>query len=95
MNCLLRFLPAELGLIESNMRRGLLKFQIGKNGVTDNFILTLQNAFKNHKYARISVLKSAASEREKITEIAEQIIKRLDGRFNFRVIGFTIVLMKR
>ena len=77
------------------MRRSLLKFQIGKNGVTDNFILTLESAFKNHKQIRISVLKSAVSEREKISEIGKEIVSKLKGRFNCRTIGFTIVLMKR
>ena len=77
------------------MRRNLLRVQIGKNGLSDNFILTLKSAFKNHKHIRISVLKSAFSERENIKDIAEEIIKKLEGRFIFRVIGFTIVLMKR
>lgn len=77
------------------MRKKLLKFQIGKNGVTDNFILTLESAFKNNKQVRISVLKSAVSERKDIDRIAEEIAGKLNGRFNFRVIGFTIVLIKR
>jgi RNA-binding protein YhbY len=77
------------------MRKGFLKFQIGKNGVSDNFILTLQNAFKYNKNLRISVLKSAITERKKIENITEEIIKKLKGKFNFRIIGFTIILMKR
>jgi RNA-binding protein YhbY len=77
------------------MRRGLLKFQIGKNGVNDNFITTLQDAFKNHKQIRISVLKSAVSERNEIEKIARKIVERLKGKIRFKTIGFTIVLLKR
>tara|TARA_Y100000310_G_C19944533_1_gene474065 strand:+ start:50 stop:283 length:234 start_codon:yes stop_codon:yes gene_type:complete len=77
------------------MRKGLVRFQIGKNGVTDNFILTLQNAFKNNKQIRINVLKSAVLERKDLDKIAEEIIGKLKGKFKFRIIGFTIVLLKR
>lgn len=33
--------------------------QLGKNGITENFISTLKNNFKKHDNVRISVLKSA------------------------------------
>ncbi|MDP4039435.1 MAG: YhbY family RNA-binding protein [Candidatus Pacearchaeota archaeon] len=77
------------------MRKGLVKFQMGKNGVTDNFIFTLQGAFKNNRQVRISVLKNAISEREKIKGIAEELTQKLKGRFDYKIIGFTIVLIRR
>ena len=36
--------------------------QIGKNGITDNFIKTLETQFKNHKVVKIGVLKNARGE---------------------------------
>lgn len=76
------------------MRRGVIRFQIGKSGVTDNFIETLKSAFKKNRQIRVSVLKSAISERKNIKEIAENIVKKLKGRFIYRTIGFTIILIK-
>jgi RNA-binding protein YhbY len=35
------------------------EIQLGKNGITDNFIETLKHIFENHESVRLSVLKSA------------------------------------
>ena len=42
------------------------KFQIGKNGVTDGVIESLELILKNHRQIRISVLKSSGKDRENI-----------------------------
>jgi RNA-binding protein YhbY len=76
------------------MKPQLAKFQIGKNGLTENFISSLALAFKNRKQVRISVLKSTARDKEKLKEIAEEIQKKLKVKTNFRLIGFTIILIK-
>lgn len=68
--------------------------QIGKNGLTKNFIETLKNSFKNHNSIRISVLKSAGHEKDKIRNMAEEILGELGRNYTARVIGFTIVLKK-
>ncbi len=35
------------------------KIQLGKQGISENFISTLQDIFKHHENVRVSVLKSA------------------------------------
>lgn len=77
------------------MRQGLIKFQIGKNGWNENLIGSLNDAFKYNKVVRVGVLKSAISERDNLKTIGEELVKKLKGRFNYRVIGFTIVIVKR
>lgn len=72
-----------------------LSFQIGKNGLTKTSIDHLASAFKTRKVVKVQLLKSAVSSREKIVEIAETLVKELPGKYNYRVIGFTIILMKR
>ena len=76
------------------MRKGLARFQIGKNGVTDNFRDSLASAFKTRKILKISVLKSAIRDKEKVKEMAEELINSMEGSYKYRVIGFTIVLRK-
>ena len=66
--------------------------QLGKNGITSNFIESLKNQFKDSRTVKVSVLKSA--EREQIKEYQEQLLKKLGSNFTARKIGFTIVLKK-
>ena len=71
-----------------------LEIQLGKNGLTDNFIETLKNHFKKHEQVRISVLKSAGHEKSQVKEMAEKILEALGKNYTARVIGFKVVLKK-
>lgn len=70
--------------------------QLGKQGVTDNFISGIKNMFKGHKNVKISVLSSARSQgkegKKKVKEYSKEILEKLGKRYTARVIGFTIVL---
>ena len=72
--------------------------QLGKNGVSDNFILTLQSHFKNHSNIKVNVLKNARGDgkegREKVKEYSNEILNKLGNKFTARIIGFTINLKK-
>jgi len=77
------------------MKSDTLAFQIGKNGLTQTSIDHLASAFKTRRVIKVQLLKSAVSDRAKIEEIAKKLIEELPGKYNYRVIGFTIILMKR
>ena len=68
--------------------------QIGKHGITGNFIETLKTYFKNHDNVKISVLKGGTRNREELKKIAEKILDKLGRNFTARTIGFTIVVKK-
>ncbi len=70
------------------------QIQLGKQGITENFISTLKNHFKKCKTVRISVLKSAGHEKQKVNEYSKRIIEELGKNYVSRVIGFTIVVRK-
>ena len=72
-----------------------MKFQIGKNGITDEVIKTLNTAFRNHKQIRISALKSSGRSKETMEKMAEQLKRRLQYQILYKVIGFTIVVNRR
>jgi RNA-binding protein YhbY len=72
----------------------LSKIQIGKKGVTENFVSTLKTYFKNNNVVKISVLKSARESREKTKEYADELLEKLGVNFTSRVIGHTIALKK-
>lgn len=68
--------------------------QLGKNGVTENFLASLEAAFKNKESVRISVLKSAGHKHEKVVQMAEEIVNILGKKFTYKVVGFTIIVRK-
>lgn len=72
----------------------LSEIQLGKQGITDNFIETLKNNFKKHDYIKISVLKSAGHDKEKVKKFSDNILEKLGNKYTAKIIGFTIVLKK-
>jgi len=74
------------------------KIQIGKNGVSDNFIGTLKTYFKKKGVVKVSILKSAGGTgkegKEKVREYSEEILKKLGKNYTSRIVGFTIALKK-
>ena len=72
----------------------ICQIQLGKQGITDNFIKTLEDDFKNHENVKISVLKSAGHNKDKIKEYSEKVLERLGNKYTVRIIGFTIFVKK-
>jgi len=70
------------------------QIQLGKQGLTENFIESLKNLFKNNKNVKISVLKSARGDKDSVKKYSEDILDKLGKNYTARVIGFTIVLKK-
>jgi RNA-binding protein YhbY len=68
--------------------------QLGKNGVTENFIITLRGHFENHQQVKISVLKNARKNKEDVKAHAQEIINRLGNKYTAKTIGFTIIVRK-
>ncbi len=72
----------------------LSEIQLGKQGITANFIETLKNNFKKHDYIKISVLKSAGHDKEKVKKFSDEILEKLGEKYTSKIIGFTIVFKK-
>jgi len=70
------------------------EIQLGKNGVTENFINSLKNQFNNCNNVRISVLRNCCRDKKELEEIAKKILSDLGKNYTARIIGFTIVLRK-
>jgi RNA-binding protein YhbY len=68
--------------------------QLGKSGITENFLDTLKDHFKKHDSVKISVLKSAGHEKSKAREYSDQILEVLGGHYTAKIIGFTIFIKK-
>ena len=70
------------------------EMQLGKNGLTENFIETLKSCFETHENIRVSVLKSAGHDKKKIKEYSEEILDKLGKNYTAKLIGFKIILRK-
>ena len=68
--------------------------QLGKNGVTENFLKTLHDHFRRHTSVKVSVLKGAGHEREKVRKYYEEILNGLGRNYTAKIVGFTISLRK-
>ena len=54
------------------------QIQLGKQGLTDNFIKTLKDHFKKFKNVKISVLKSCCRDKQELKELSNQILNGLE-----------------
>jgi len=72
----------------------LKNIQLGKKGLTKNFIDTLSDHFKSSRNVKISVLKSSTRDKKELKEISDKILDGLGKNYTSRIIGYTIVLKK-
>ena len=70
------------------------EMQLGKNGITENFIQNLKNCFQNYENVRVSVLKSAGHDKAKIKGYYEEILEKLGKNYTAKIIGFKIIIKK-
>ena len=72
----------------------LAKIQLGKSGITDNFIVTLKNHFKKRENVKVSVLKSCCRDKEELKKISEDILDKLGKHYTAKIIGYTLAIKK-
>jgi RNA-binding protein YhbY len=70
------------------------EIQLGKQGITDNFIVGLKNQFKNCQTIKISVLRSCCRDKDELKKITQEILGNLGKNYTARTIGYTIALKK-
>jgi RNA-binding protein YhbY len=73
-----------------------MEMQIGKKGLTEEFLKEIKNRFENTKIKniKVSVLKSARESRDDVKKYAEEIQGFLGRKFTYRILGFSIFLKK-
>lgn len=71
-----------------------LNFQLGKKGLTPEFIENLKKSFDRIDSARVRLLKNSTRDKEELEKIAEGIVSELGPKFTYKIIGFTIILKK-
>ena len=70
------------------------KMQIGKHGLTDEFLEQLKHLFEEEKMIRISILPSGTRNRTEAGEMAKKIVSELGQNYTCKKIGYTLVVQK-
>ncbi len=68
-----------------------VRFNLGKSGITETFISSLNQYLKVHNIVKIKILSSR--EREEIKKISEKICKKTESKL-VDIKGFTITIFK-
>ena len=68
--------------------------QLGKNGVTKEFIIAVKSHFESHDNVKVSILRGATRDREQIKKIADELLSALGKNYTARILGFTIFLKR-
>lgn len=74
--------------------KGILKLQIGKNGLTDSVKDQIKKVFEKETLIKISILKSACRDREEAKKMADTLVDFLGKKYSYRLIGYTLVVRK-
>jgi len=72
----------------------LTTIQLGKNGLTDNFILTLKDHFKKYNNVKVSVLRSCCRDKEELKKISNEMLEKLGTYYTMKIIGYTFAIKK-
>ena len=70
------------------------QIQLGKQGITENFITTLKNHFNRHDNVKVHILKSAGHNKGDIKKYTRDIIEKLGRNYTAKTLGFTIFVKK-
>lgn len=68
--------------------------QLGKNGISENFIYSLKNQFHNCNNVKIAVLPSCCRNKSELKKIEKEILDRLGKNFTAKTIGYKINVKK-
>lgn len=76
------------------MKSGIKKLQIGKRGLTVEFVNQLKKIFENEQMLKVSILKSACRDKENAREISDNLLEQLGKNYTSRLVGYTLTIRK-
>jgi len=70
------------------------RLQIGKGGLSKEFIEQAKNFFKKEKAVKISILKSACRDKKQAEEIGKELVSSLGNNYIYKLVGYVLVVKK-
>lgn len=71
-----------------------MKVNLGKKGLTPEFIENLKKTFVTAESVRIGLLKSSTRDKAEVKKWAEEIVNSLGKNYTYKIIGYTIAVRK-
>jgi len=76
------------------MVRPIKTIQLGKNGLTESFILEVKRLFETQRMIKVQMLRSACRDKGMAKEIAEKLVAGLGSKYGYKLIGYTLTLSR-
>jgi RNA-binding protein YhbY len=76
------------------MVRQIKKLQMGKNGLSEEFVEQVKKIFEKESILKISLLRSATRNKMEAEKIANDLIDKLGKNYVYRLIGYVLVINK-
>jgi RNA-binding protein YhbY len=67
---------------------------MGKNGMSPAFVEQVKKTFEDARVVKISILRSACRDKEEAKEKAEKFVKMLGPKYDYKLVGYVLTLMK-
>ncbi len=70
------------------------KLQIGKNGLTEEFVSQVKGIFINERMVKIAILKAACRDKAEAKTIAENLLEALGKKYDYKLVGYVLTISK-
>ena len=70
------------------------KLQMGKNGLSSEFVEQVRTFFEKSELIKIDLLKSACRDKEKARKMGEELVSALGDKFTYKLIGYVLSVRK-
>ena len=70
------------------------KLQMGKNGISDTFVEQVKSIFENETLIKISILKSACRDKADANKMAEELVRELGPKYDYKLVGYVMTIIK-
>jgi RNA-binding protein YhbY len=70
------------------------KLQIGKNGLSPEFIDQVKGIFEKETLVKISILKSACRDKKDADKIGKDLIEALGNKYDYKLVGYVLTVVK-
>ena len=70
------------------------QLQMGKAGLSPEFVEQVRSVFDTDKLVKISILRSCCRDKSDARRIGEELVERLGPKFGFKLVGYVLTVVK-
>jgi len=74
--------------------RPIKRLQMGKNGLTPEFIEQVKFIFKNETLIKVTILKSACRDKKEAEKMADELVEALGKKYDYKLVGYVLTVIK-